>query len=103
MAHDYAKDFYTSKEWIKCRIGYMLSQNYVCERCGDAAKICHHKIYITPSNIHDPNITLNWDLLEALCQDCHNEEHHKASITQDGLGFDEDGNLVQKYVPPIGY
>lgn len=27
MAHDYAKDFYTSKEWVKCRIGYMLSKN----------------------------------------------------------------------------
>lgn len=100
MAHDYAKSFYTSKKWVKCRIGYMLSQNYICERCGGVAVICHHKTYITPQNIDDPNITLNWDLLEALCQDCHNEEHHTSPITQDGLQFDEDGNLIQKYIPP---
>lgn len=79
----------------------MLSMNYVCERCGDAAIICHHKIYITPVNIDDPNITLNWDNLEAVCLDCHNAEHHKAPNTQEGLQFDEEGNLVQKYVPPI--
>lgn len=100
MSKDYAKAFYTSKEWIKCRIGYMLSQNYICERCGGTAKICHHKVYITPANIDNPNITLNWKNLESLCQDCHNEEHQKAPITQEGLSFDEEGNIIQKYNPP---
>ena len=100
MAKDYAKSFYTSKEWIKCRIGYMLSQNYICERCGNTAMICHHKVYITPDNIDNPDITLNWNLLEALCQDCHNAEHHKKPITRNGLDFDKDGNLIQIFVPP---
>ncbi|WP_449354401.1 HNH endonuclease [Virgibacillus natechei] len=96
MAHDYAKGFYTSKEWIECRTGYMQSQHYVCERCGGVASICHHKEYITPANISDPNITLNWERLEALCQTCHNIEHHTSNITVDGLTFDSKGNLIQK-------
>lgn len=99
MAHDYAKAFYTSKKWVDCRIGYMQSQYYVCERCGDVATICHHQEYITPANIHDPNVTLNWNLLEALCQTCHNVEHHGGGVVQDGLGFDADGNLIKKKSP----
>lgn len=95
-----SKPFYNSTAWIKCRNGYMQSKHYICERCGDTATICHHKTYVTAENIHDPNVTLNWDNLESLCQDCHNKEHHKAPITQEGLSFDEDGNLIQHYIPP---
>lgn len=95
MAHDYAKAFYTGSAWDKCKRGYMQSQHYICERCGDMAIICHHKEYITPENIHDPNITLNWDNLEALCQTCHSQEHHSKGITRNGLAFDSKGNLVQ--------
>ena len=96
MAHDYAKAFYTSKEWIKCRTGYMQSKHYICERCGDIATICHHQEYITPANIHDPNITLNWENLSALCQTCHNLEHHGSNICATGLVFDSEGNLIKK-------
>lgn len=94
MAKDYAKSFYTSKAWITCRIGYMLSQNYICERCGHAASICHHKTYITATTIDNPDITLNWDNLECLCQDCHNLEHHQSGNTRNGTTFDENGNLI---------
>lgn len=96
MAHDYAKAFYTSKKWVDCRIGYMQSQFYICERCGDTASICHHKEYITPANIHDPDITLNWNLLESLCQTCHNNEHHRSDITQKELIFNSKGNLIKR-------
>ncbi|AXF57419.1 HNH endonuclease [Salicibibacter kimchii] len=96
MAKDYAKAFYKSKAWEKCRNGYMQSRHYVCERCGGVATICHHKVYITPENINDPSVTLNWSLCEALCQTCHNMEHHKSSITRAGLAFDNNGNLIQK-------
>ena len=93
MAKGYAKAFYTSAAWIKCRTGYMQSQHYVCERCGGIGEICHHKTYITPENIHDPYITLNWDNLECVCHHCHTVEHHSKPITREGLQFDEDGNL----------
>ena len=98
MAQDFAAAFYTSEAWIKCRDGYLKSQSYVCERCGGVAVICHHKEPLTPANINDPEVTLNWSLLQALCQECHNREHFTTSPTREGLAFDEEGNLVQ--LPP---
>ena len=89
------KSFYKSKEWRKCRDGFMSSKNYVCERCNDVASICHHKIYINALNVDDPNITLNWDNLEALCQTCHNQEHFKTKSTDEGLRFDKEGNIIK--------
>lgn len=96
MAKEWAQAFYRSKAWVTCRIGYMLSQNYVCERCGDTAKICHHKTWLTAENITNPRVTLNWDNLEAVCQDCHNIEHHSTNATADGLTFNSKGELIQK-------
>jgi len=92
---EYAKAFYGSTAWIKCRNGYMQSRNYVCELCGGVATICHHKVPLTPETINNPEIALNWDLLQALCHECHNKIHFTASPTPDGLIFDPDGNLVQ--------
>lgn len=75
----------------------------MCERCSTdeepiLAKIVHHIIYLTPFNINNPNISLNHDNLEALCQDCHNKEHHKKeSLTN--YKFDKDGNIF--IIPPI--
>ena len=49
-----------------------------------------------PYNITDPNITLNWDNLEALCRTCHQNEHFiTGCVTAKGVGFDEDGNLIK--------
>lgn len=91
---EYAKGFYKSKAWEQTKNLYMSSIHYVCERCGSVATICHHKKYITPHNITDNNITLNFDNLEGLCQDCHNKEH---TVKDTGLCkavFDDDGNVV---------
>ena len=92
---DYAKDFYNSKAWRDTQAAYMASKHYICERCGDTARIVHHKTYITPENINNPNITLSWSNLEALCQDCHNKEHSSAGVCAEGLTFDSRGNLIQ--------
>ena len=94
MAKEYAMWFYKTRNWEICRDGYMREHDYLCERCGAPAKIVHHKQYITPGNIHDPSITLSWDNLEALCQTCHNLEHHKNDATVDGIVFDANGNLI---------
>lgn len=95
MAKDYAKGFYSSKEWIKTQAAYMASRNYVCERCGMPARIVHHKVYISPVNIGDSNITLNWSNLEALCQNCHNHEHMRTDAVAEGLSFNSLGELVK--------
>lgn len=91
---EYAKTFYKSREWEKTKNLYMSSIHYVCERCGSAATICHHKKYITPHNITDRNITLGFDNLEGLCQDCHNKEHTSKNTGLCRAIFDSDGNMV---------
>lgn len=85
---DFAKAFYKSAEWKKTSRAYMLSKNYICERCGGVASICHHRRHLNPVNITDPAITLSWDNLEALCHTCHDIEHlqknNKTYFSQDG-------------------
>lgn len=92
---EWARPFYTSTAWRKTQRAYMESKHYVCERCGRPAGIVHHKTYITPANINDPNVTLNWDNLEALCPTCHQHEHFTGRATAEGLRFDEAGNLIK--------
>jgi 5-methylcytosine-specific restriction endonuclease McrA len=99
----WAEQFYNSDAWRACREGFLQSKGYLCERCSTpdnpvVAKIAHHKIYLTKENINNPYITLSWDNLEALCQDCHNKEHHR-SERKKRYSFDANGNLV--YPPPF--
>lgn len=102
MAKEYAEPFYKSTSWRKTRNSYFIKQCGLCERCGNSGKIVHHKIYITPKNINEPSITLNWDNLELLCQDCHNKEHISSDNIDKSLMFDTEGNIVQKYtIAPI--
>lgn len=93
---EWAKSFYLSTAWEDTRAAYLISQDYICERCGEPAKIVHHKRYITRENINDTSVTLCWDNLEALCQDCHNKEHHKRAPRL-RYRFDADGGIL----PPI--
>lgn len=72
--------FYKSGAWKRCRAEYIKKVGGLCERC--LAKglivpgyIVHHKIPLTPDNINDPSVSLSFDNLEYLCQDCHNKEH----------------------------
>ena len=77
--------FYKTAAWKKCRAGYIKSVGGLCERC--LAKglivpgyIVHHKIELTPENVGDPAISLSYDNLEYLCQDCHNKEHFSENV-----------------------
>ena len=90
----WAKEFYHSRAWEETRYAYLVSQYFLCERCGEPAKVVHHKCYLTKRNINNMDIALNWDNLEALCQDCHNKEHHKGQQKQRYM-FDADGNIVR--------
>ena len=92
----WAKHFYKSKAWRQCRDAFFVAKHGLCERCGGPGKIVHHKVWLTPENINDPSVTLNFKNLELLCQDCHNKEHHRGGAVADGLMFDEDGNLVMR-------
>ena len=84
--------FYNSKPWKRASAAYMSSKNYICERCGKPAQICHHKTWLNGSNVKDPNIALGFDNLEALCIECHNAEHGlQHSVTL----FNEDGSIAR--------
>ena len=91
----WARQFYKSAVWQKCRDSYIKSVFGLCERCGAGGKIVHHKTELTPENINDPNVTLNWDTLQLLCQDCHNMIHHGNDCTAEGLMFDSSGELIK--------
>ena len=89
--------FYSSGKWKKCRTTYK-ALHPICERCEKAGIVkrterVHHKIYLTPDNYKNPEISLNFDNLEALCFDCHQLEHFKLKDCRDELFFDTDGNI----------
>jgi len=102
MAREFSYGFYHSKAWKDCRDSYIATVNGLCERCLKKGKltpgyILHHIEHLTPENIRDPFVTLNWSNLEYVCQSCHNEEHFgKYDMTREGYTFDENGYLVEK-------
>lgn len=96
MAREFAKTFYNSNVWKETRKAYRKSVGGLCERCRKKglvrpADIVHHRTPISPENINDPKITLAWSNLEALCFDCH-EEEHRGTITRYKIA--EDGRVT---------
>ena len=81
MAKEFARKFYSSKAWQECRNEYMKRAHYLCENClrkgiYKPAEIVHHIIEIDPITIERPEIALNFDNLEAVCRECHDEYHN---------------------------
>jgi len=96
MARDFARKFYNGKEWKKCRAAYIKLKHGLCERCSRPGYIVHHKKYLTPHNINNPNITLAFENLEYLCLECHNLEHMGTSVVRHDVRFDSEGNMISK-------
>lgn len=74
--------FYKTTAWKECRKAYAASVGGLCELCLQKGRIVpgefvHHKIHLTPDNVHDPDISLNWNNLQLLCRDCHAAQHTK--------------------------
>lgn len=93
MAREFAREFYSSEAWNKCREGYRKSVGGLCERCLAKGlyvpgEIVHHKIHLTPQNVKQPDVSMNWSNLELLCRDCHAAEHKKQTkrFVIDGFG-----------------
>ena len=77
---EFAKTFYKSAAWKRCRDNYIRSVGGLCENCMkkglfNPAEIVHHITYITPETIKDPTITLSFNNLQALCRQCHADTH----------------------------
>ncbi len=100
MAREFAKAFYKSKRWQQCRASYLKSVGGLCEKCYRKglivpATMVHHKVHITEKNINNPMVVLNWDNLEALCWDCHAEEHDNA-LRKRRFYVDKYGQVISK-------
>lgn len=106
LAQSWAAKFYHSPAWLKNRKNYMRRvidtpwgpcPPGMCERCFERgelvpAKLVHHKQHLTPANVDDPHVALNYDNFQRLCQDCHAAVHSGA--TESRVTFDESGRLV---------
>ena len=57
------------------------------------AEEVHHIKFITPQNITDPNITLNYSNLVALCRECHKKRH---GARQRRYTIDEYGRVTPR-------
>lgn len=91
----FAEAFYSSGAWQTCRTSYAKSKAWTCERCGGAGAQVHHKIRLTPANLSNPEIALNWHNLELLCDECHKAEHKKREKKKPKrYAVAEDGRLL---------
>lgn len=91
MAQAFAKAFYQSRRWQQCRDGYAKSVGGLCERCLASGlytpgEIVHHKVPLTPENIDDPSVALDWSNLELVCRTCHGLEHRSKRYFVDEFG-----------------
>ena len=69
--------FYICKPWTKLRKEVLDEQHHECERCKRAGKyteatVAHHKQTVRKY----PWLALEKNNIEALCDQCHYEEHH---------------------------
>ncbi|MEY8381966.1 hypothetical protein AALG83_02190 [Christensenellaceae bacterium 44-20] len=102
MAREFAKAFYHSSAWLKCRGAYIRERIAIdggmCQRCHIVpGYIVHHKVWLTPDNISNPDVTLNKENLEYVCLVCHNKIEQ--GECESGYRFDEMGQLVP--IPPF--
>ena len=96
MAREFAGNFYKTAAWKKIRDSYIKSVGGLCERCYASGIIrhgdtVHHKVPLTPENINDPNITMDFANLELLCRQCHADLHR---VNQRRYQVDEAGRVV---------
>lgn len=97
--HSVLKQFYATDEWNCFRLNLINERKNICEHCGNRiAKsrdiIGHHKVELTPENVNDHNISLNPELVEIVCFDCHNKEHRR-------FGYQGKKEVYLVYGPPL--
>lgn len=107
MAREFSRKFYKSKAWKECREYIFKKYDGICCLCNKPGEEVHHKIFLRPSNIDDPEITLGEDNLILLCKDCHFLQHEKTNpgfnnkrrrVVENGYFFNEYGDLVQQQI-----
>lgn len=92
------QSFYGTQAWKDTRKAYIKSVGGWCELCKakgeyNAAEMVHHKIHLTADNINDANLSLSFKNLQALCRDCHAEQH---AMHVKRYKVDEMGRVIVK-------
>ena len=98
MAKEFSQKFYKSSAWRDCRNAYAAHRGFLCEGCLrrnvlSYGENVHHKIELTPENVDDPSVSLNWNNLELLCRQCHAEVHDKRKAHR-RYSFGPDGEVI---------
>ena len=104
MAKEFARGFYDSKEWRRCRKSFVASRRKIdggmCQRCKERmGYIVHHRIPLTPDNINNAFVSLNHDNLEYVCKPCHDREEGHFLYREEKksrYAFDTYGNPVPR-------
>ncbi len=95
--------FYTSAAWRAVREQALLRDHYLCQKClkkveagrmirPHDATMVHHK---KPRQLY-PELELDLDNLESLCDSCHNEEHPERGFKVKRFGQTQTGQRVIK-------
>ncbi len=103
MHEQFANDFYGSWAWKCCRKEFAKSKGKLCQRCLAKGIITagtkkqplevHHTIPLTPENVKQPEIALNWNYLELLCKDCHEDERKRK---EKRWQVDKNGSVIAR-------
>lgn len=96
---EFARPFYESMAWRRTRKAYTAYVGGLCESCwaegiAKPGEIVHHKIPLTPENINDTGVTLNYDNLMLVCRDCHAKEHADLFPRKRRYRLDELGRVI---------
>jgi len=107
---EFARKFYFSKAWQECRDGYINQRKGIdggmCEEChSELGYIVHHRKHLTPQNITDPEIALNWSNLEFVCKNCHdilhghcNQQKNPSRVWFDAMGQAHEAPLKNDHI-----
>ena len=84
------RDFYKTYVWKKFRNAEMKKKKYRCEKCWKKgyyhrATVLHHKKHLRDY----PELALTESNMEALCEQCHIEEHPEEFKTENAIKFKE--------------
>ena len=78
----YDPEFYKSKEWLDLRMRVLSKYDYACMSCGRNYRdhsVIIHVDHIKPRSRH-PELSLNFDNLQVLCEDCNIGKSSKYSF-----------------------
>lgn len=93
------QSFYSSELWQNLRAKLIAERKPKCEHCkkiiSDPKKIiAHHTKELTPENVNDYSISLNPELIELVCFDCHNKDHNR-------FGYVGDKKVIVVFGAPL--